>query len=50
MIARVCAAEVARQIVRALHIPAVEQPVRPEVATAATKRKATKPRKKRKAA
>ena len=50
MIARVCAAQVARQIVRALHLPP-EQTVSASVASPeVAKRKVTKVRKKKKAA
>jgi hypothetical protein len=49
MIARLCAAQLARQIVRALHVPAPEQPVQ-QVGQAPAKRKTTKAKKKRKAA
>lgn len=50
MIARVCAAEVARQIVRALHLPSAD--VKPVVAEQAvvSKPKASAKRKKKKAA
>jgi len=51
MIARVCAAQVARQIVRALHLPPVEgPPVAPPKPDSPKRKASAKGRKKKKAA